>query len=941
MRIGKRARGREQEDWMSLASVRCLRMPLFQYALAWNLALVTSNMGSVLGADSSTQIPQDFPHFQVPGHESEMDTLRELHWRFYEHSGPAPTLWDEWMTLCTPWPAVQTDDRWMKMRERWRQAFANRRISSEGYVATHQHSSIAHQDGWPFPFWALGGGEGWGWHFSLAGIPGPQWCQTTTRPAEGWVAVGARPTGIADESWNLELTAPFATAQPPGPITIGVQQAPFIQLRWRARGLGDAQPFIEWQQEGQSEFPLNQRMYFDPIESDKIVYTMIPVFRHPRWKGKITALRLAFGNLAPGAKVGVQSLFTQYDTRHTVNNPNFVKGVAQEFWATRDLNVLREQISRVRLAMRWQMTALNGMKDKVIVAQFVGHDGISGLKREAEGKPATLQHGHGIGNHYWDILPGGYKDAYATMLYYDALRALAQIEQDIASHPQWNMPDDPMRFNPDELDRHADEVRASFRKTFWNPQTRRFVLGLDIDGKGYDYGYTFMNLEAIYYDLPTPQQSRDIMDWISGKRIVAGDTSTGPDIYHWRFAPRASTRRNLDWYGWFWSSPETFDFGYQVQDGGAVLGFSYHDLMSRLRLLGPDDAWARLREIIAWYHEVQSEGGPREYYKKPGRGTLQGGGNAGGLGIDAEFIESLLVPQVMLRGFAGFEPTADGFRLFPRLPEDWKSLTIDHVGLHDLTLQLHLTGNSIEIRKEGPLRHLYLLEIPPGPWSLDFLSHGGRPLRHRIVSIREKQIPLDWDVEAGVRLIRLEKGDPGYEAGVEGVAESVRTAAVSSNSRDTQEARKISEFQGPYRFLSNFWPATVEFEGISYPTVEHAYQSAKTLDRAERRRIAAMATPGEAKSAGRSFPLRPDWETIKFVVMEQCVRYKFTHHPELREQLLATGDAILEEGNAWGDRIWGVYQGVGENHLGKLLMQLRSELRGQGKTDATTSAPPE
>src|SRR5262245_29936602 len=110
---------------------------------------------------------------------------------------------------------------------------------------------------------------------------------------------------------------------------------------------------------------------------------------------------------------------------------------------------------------------------------------------------------------------------------------------------------------------------------------------------------------------------------------------------------------------------------------------------------------------------------------------------------------------------------------------------------------------------------------------------------------------------------------------------------------------KIDRFQNEYRFLSNFWPATVEFEGITYPTVEHAYQSAKTLDMNERRRIAACATPAEAKREGRKLKLRDDWEKMKFDVMETCVRYKFAHHADLRDKLLATGNAILEEGNDW------------------------------------------
>jgi ribA/ribD-fused uncharacterized protein len=143
-------------------------------------------------------------------------------------------------------------------------------------------------------------------------------------------------------------------------------------------------------------------------------------------------------------------------------------------------------------------------------------------------------------------------------------------------------------------------------------------------------------------------------------------------------------------------------------------------------------------------------------------------------------------------------------------------------------------------------------------------------------------------------------------------------------------APKIAEFQGEYRFLSNFWPAPVEFEGLMYPSAEHAYQAAKTMDVNERKRIAALATPAEAKAAGRALKpplLRADWEEAKFDVMERCVRDKFTRSGDLRAKLLATGDAELEEGNTWGDRVWGVYQGEGENRLGKILMKVREELR--------------
>ncbi|HUO10245.1 MAG TPA: NADAR family protein [Phycisphaerae bacterium] len=142
-------------------------------------------------------------------------------------------------------------------------------------------------------------------------------------------------------------------------------------------------------------------------------------------------------------------------------------------------------------------------------------------------------------------------------------------------------------------------------------------------------------------------------------------------------------------------------------------------------------------------------------------------------------------------------------------------------------------------------------------------------------------------------------------AGVGGCA-----SAPAARGRESAVA-KIGAFQGEYRFLSNFWPATVKFEGLTYPTVEHAYQSAKTLDMGERRRIAGLATPAEAKRAGEALVLRADWAGIKYEVMLRCVRYKFTHHAELGKLLLGTGDAYLEEGNTWGMWCGGCIRGEG------------------------------
>lgn len=137
----------------------------------------------------------------------------------------------------------------------------------------------------------------------------------------------------------------------------------------------------------------------------------------------------------------------------------------------------------------------------------------------------------------------------------------------------------------------------------------------------------------------------------------------------------------------------------------------------------------------------------------------------------------------------------------------------------------------------------------------------------------------------------------------------------------------ITQFRGPNEFLSNFYyqrdPITLA--GYSMYTVEHAYQMQKTNDPTWQRRIARAGSPGLAKKLGRQCPIRGDWEDSKLGTMFWLLSAKF-HPKDMAEKLVSTGQEELIEGNTWGDRYWGVCYGKGENHLGKLLMQLRDVL---------------
>ncbi len=142
----------------------------------------------------------------------------------------------------------------------------------------------------------------------------------------------------------------------------------------------------------------------------------------------------------------------------------------------------------------------------------------------------------------------------------------------------------------------------------------------------------------------------------------------------------------------------------------------------------------------------------------------------------------------------------------------------------------------------------------------------------------------------------------------------------------------IDSFTGEYGFLDNFYQSPVACYGRLVPTVEHGFQAAKTWDSDERDAILNASTPGEAKALGRRARLRSNWEEIKFAWMEDLLRQKFSDL-ELAVRLLATGERELVEGNTWHDNIWGdcccprCKAKPGQNHLGRLLMKIRTELR--------------
>jgi ribA/ribD-fused uncharacterized protein len=138
--------------------------------------------------------------------------------------------------------------------------------------------------------------------------------------------------------------------------------------------------------------------------------------------------------------------------------------------------------------------------------------------------------------------------------------------------------------------------------------------------------------------------------------------------------------------------------------------------------------------------------------------------------------------------------------------------------------------------------------------------------------------------------------------------------------------KAIKSFKGKNYFLSNFYPCDIEYEGRNYASVECAYQAAKTLNDDIRYYFTIMDNSMEARRWGNQIQLRDDWDTARYNIMYELLKLKFTD-ASLKAKLLATEDAFLEEGNMHGDKYWGTVKGEGQNNLGKLLMQIREEIR--------------
>ncbi|NJN24313.1 MAG: NADAR family protein [Acaryochloridaceae cyanobacterium RL_2_7] len=139
--------------------------------------------------------------------------------------------------------------------------------------------------------------------------------------------------------------------------------------------------------------------------------------------------------------------------------------------------------------------------------------------------------------------------------------------------------------------------------------------------------------------------------------------------------------------------------------------------------------------------------------------------------------------------------------------------------------------------------------------------------------------------------------------------------------------------QEQYGCFSNFSPHSIVMGAVQWPTSEHYYQAQKFIGTEDEavicEQIRPCPSPEQAAALGRDRirVIRPDWDQTKDQVMYEAVKTKFSSHPEICSVLLATGSEEIVEDSP-NDYYWGCgADKTGENHLGKILMRVREELR--------------
>ena len=680
--------------------------------------------------------------------------------------GAGSMFMKEWETLGCMWGNATTsglDYSAQSNIESW----LNIPIDKFGYVwsgmrglASTTATNVGWYQGWPFPDYTYSKGNSTAFLFN--GTKDGKWESNVS---------GAKQSGglytipLSDTEDSFYMSSDYFTP-------VACRQAPFLAVEFRINDTNSTGEYssleniyIYYQTDGDENFSEEKKVSlkenatfeYDEIPKDFNEVVYFPMYLENGWDN-ITKLKVVYtvkeGKSFSGT-VSVNHIMLDYDSRQANNNTNYLQSLYYYFSYTNNLKVLKDNLNKARQALMFFTEVLGGAKNNLIDCSYLaGHDGVRGI-------------GHGIGNGFNDIISLPSVDFYTNVYYVKALRAMIYIEKiaesinlDVGSTYIYNGENSSEKitynYNSEKLTEllnntvnqmqkeyiepvvNSDgEYSFNYQGGFWSSEKGRFTEGFNSEGEKIDYGYTAFNLEGIVADIATDSQAEQIMDWISGKRIISGETAQGVTgnafgntdstckygIYDFEFAPRFSTIRNEKHYMWEWT-PTYTGFGEQVQDGGVMAWTAYYDIMARLKVYGADNAYAQLKKIQSWYNKVESAAADADvggklpwsdfytvYYDSLGL-QLQGGGTAGGIGLKDEFYEAIILSACVPMGFFGLEQAEyNTLGITPDVSNNGSYYTLENLLFGGIKYDVAVGYNFVEIDSVSEIKSDYKIKI--------------------------------------------------------------------------------------------------------------------------------------------------------------------------------------------------------------------------------------
>lgn len=603
--------------------------------------------------------------------------------------------------------------------------------------------------GWPFPATTAEytGGRATSWDFN--GNDSSEW--TSNVGAEVEIGSGLFAGTTEEELSSVEFVSPLLNGKN-GMFPIYTQYSPILELDLRMytqdyRNIEDI--YIWYKNDAKEGWTEEKRVsvgaegfldYAFTSVYEHILY--MPMYAQEGWSSdddkRIAQIKVEVkakdGTTLTG-KFGLNYVHSSFDTRHTNNNTLFISSLRLDYGYTGDVEFLKENIVKARKAMNFFMQMYDEERHLNDQSYLYGHDGDKARPIDALYKKVK----NSLTNGYWDIMFMPAYDFQSNMYFYKALKDMAYLEKvaeelnlDVdkslstvkTAERQKGYSVATYDYDSASLMEIANDVLEALRAEtddeactgFFDKETGRFIAGYDVNGKKYDYGYTAWNMEAVVAGIATDAQAKSIMDWISGRRIVESDRGTedavgsvGEDIYFYELAPRTITKNETGLYNGVYDDIKHVYGTQQCQFGGAIMYTSYYDLMARMSVYGAEDAFSRLKGIQAWYekvydysveYNVSKQDFYWDYYETTGytsQCSWRTGGVGGTIGIEGEFLESLLPVAAVPYAFFGLQGNGDVLNVSPELPDSLSYWKIENLAFNFVKYDLTATRNSVSI----------------------------------------------------------------------------------------------------------------------------------------------------------------------------------------------------------------------------------------------------